>query len=172
MALYDRDWWVLKVMVADDSQGQHLRSHSVGIKDEALDTWTEIKADVTAYLAELADVIDGVVVGWTVSRGAKWGGAVGSPAGSDTERKGVIPIQTATGKKGTLELPSLDESIMLTDGVGAGLYMDPANADLVAYLTLLQTEQFLFPGDGANIAVALAGKKMHVASGVRRERIG
>lgn len=172
MALYAKDWWVLKIMMADDSQGQHLRSHSVGIKAEAADTWTELLADVNAYLAELADVSNGVVVGWNLSRGYRWGGSVDAPVGSDNERKGIIPIEDATGRKSTLEIPSLDEDIMLSDGVGAGLYMDPDNADLTAFLTLLETEQYLFPGDGANIAVALAGKKMHVASGVRRERIG
>jgi len=172
MALVAKDWYVLKIMVADDSQGQHLRSHSIGIKAVTEDTWALLLADVNAYLTALGGVIDGIVVGWTLSRGYRWGGAISAPEGSETERKGIIPIEDATGRKGTLELPSLDETIMLSDGVGAGLYMDPDNADLVTYLALLETEDYLFPGDGVDIDVAVAGKKMHVASGVRRERIG
>lgn len=172
MALVAKDWWVLKIMVADDSQGAHLRSHSVGILHVAEDTWAALLADVNSYLTALGGIIDGIVVGWTLSRGYRWGGAISAPEGSETERKGIIPIEDATGRKGTLELPSIDETIMLADGVGAGLYMDPENADLVTYLALLETDVYLFPGDGVDIDVAIAGKKMHVASGVRRERVG
>jgi len=61
---------------------------------------------------------------------------------------------------------------VLDAGVGAGLYMDPDNADLVTYLALVSSGDYLFPRDGVVIDVASAGKKMHVASGIMRERIG
>lgn len=172
MALAVQSHYVLKIQVADDSQGRKVRSHSIGILETALDTWTEIEADISVYLTVLADMIDGVIVGWSLSRRAVWTGAIGAPSTSDNERKGVVPIVDANGRKGTLELPSLDEATLLAGGVGEGLYMDPDNAAVIAYLATLVGGTYLFPRDGVAIDDATAGKKMHVASGVLRERVG
>lgn len=172
MALAVQGHYVLKIQVADDSQGRKTRSHSIGILETAADTWTEIQDDVSVYLTALAPMIDGVVIGWSLSRRAVWTGDINAPSTSDNERKAVIPIVDAAGRKGTLELPSLDETLLLGSGIGEGLYLDPDNADVIAYLAALTNGTYLFPRDGVAIDTATAGKKMHVASGVLRERVG
>jgi hypothetical protein len=177
MAYTVRDWWVLSVIVTDDSQGKQTRQTKIGIPYDTVtpdtaDTWAQTLSVVEGYILVLEDITDGEIVGWSLTRSTYWTGAHAAPTSSDLERKGTFNLVASDGRKSSIQVPSVDESIIVASGQAGGLYIDEENADVVAYLAALVAGNLCLPNTGTLIGGATAGKKLHVRSGVVKARVG
>jgi len=177
MAYTVKDHWVLTVTITDDSLGKQTRTTKIGIPYDTgtpgvADGWSTTLGLIEAYIAELVDVTDGRVLGWSLTRSTFWTGAITVGVSADNERKGTFLLTSTNGRKSNIQVPSLDEATLVDTGQAAGLYIDGDNADITAFLTLLISGDYALPTTGEVIGAAVAGKKLHVRSGVLRDRVG
>jgi hypothetical protein len=177
MAYTVRDWWVLSVIITDDSQGKQTRQTKIGIPYDTAtpdtpDPWATTLSVIEGYILVLEDITDGEIVGWSLSRSTYWTGAHAAPLTSDLERKGTFNLVASDGRKSSLQVPSLNEDLLVTSGQAQGLYINEAHADVVAYLAALVAGSYCLPNTGTLIGGATAGKKLHVRSGVIKDRVG
>jgi len=142
MAVVARETWRISSSWRDDD-GAVSRYEQNVVEPGVLDVGYPVIALYAAELIEAAQALsDAALLGYSISKDFYESDPVETigEAGSDVEDKGVFLMSTNTGFKGSVSIPSILESKLVATGVETGIAIDMADADVLAFMTLLTTD--------------------------------
>ena len=134
MALQMTDVCAITFNTVDDDRAQSQTTFYATLP--VLVDWTKAAMLKTVELlwALVSPLSDAALDGFSV-RFAGYDDAYPEPvAGSDVEDKGVLLFNAEGNVPGTLALPSIKESVLVSSGIAAGILVDMTDTDVAAFV--------------------------------------